>query len=92
MPAFNARLRPKELFGLPLVGVISGLVTLACGFMAMTIPLLAVKILLGVITVLALFTMFVIFALGDELAFVRVRLLSKKESQDVTYEVGREQQ
>lgn len=92
MPAFNARLRPKELFGLPLYGVISGLVALACGFMAMTFPVLVVKLVLGLITLIALFAMFVIFALGDELAFVRVRLLSKKEAQAVTYEVGRERQ
>ncbi len=92
MPAFNARLRPKELFGLPLWGVISGLVALACGFMAMVFPVMVIKVLMGLIAIVAFVAMVIMFALGEELVFLRVRLLSKKEDRDVTYEVGCDQQ
>lgn len=92
MPAFNARLRPKELFGLPVLGVISGLIALACGFMAMVFPVVAVKVLLGLIAVGALIAMFAMFALGEELVFLRVRLQAKREERVLTYEVGRERQ
>ncbi len=92
MPAFNARLRPKDLFGLPVWGVISGLIALACGFMAMVFPVVAVKVLLGLIAVAALIAMFALFALGEELVFLRVRLQAKREDNSLTYEVGRERQ
>ncbi|ALP54961.1 hypothetical protein Tel_17040 (plasmid) [Candidatus Tenderia electrophaga] len=92
MPAFNARLRPKELFGLPLQGVISGLVALASGFLALTFPLLPVKILLGLVALLAFGAMIVLFALGEELAFLRVRWLAKRERHAITYEAGRQHQ
>ena len=88
MPAYNARLRPKELFGLPLWGVVCALVTLVFGFMALIIPVLVVKIILGLFAAVALVVMFVLFALGEDVAFMRVRWLAKREAQGVTYEVG----
>ncbi|KAF0190543.1 MAG: hypothetical protein FD165_2624 [Gammaproteobacteria bacterium] len=79
MPAYNARLRPKELFGLPLWGVISGLVALVCGFMALVLPWLSLKVLLGLAGMGFFIGMTAIFALGDDVAFLSVRLRATRE-------------
>ncbi len=89
MPAYNARLRPKELFGLPLWGVVCGIGALSAGFMALVLPWVLVKVLMAVVGALFFAVMVALFALGEDVAFMPVRFMAARERQRRPAEVTR---
>lgn len=90
MSAFNARLRPKEMFGVPLFTV--GCVTLAipCGAMALLLPLSWLSgVFLALAVVLVLLAL-IFLVLGAERVFLTVRLCAWREARSVTVETWTE--
>jgi hypothetical protein len=88
MSAFNARLRPKAIFGLPLYAVASATLMLPLVTLAILIPVTALKVVLGMLGLVCLIAALVCLMLGDELMFLRVRWCAWREDGCVTAETG----
>lgn len=73
MPAFNARLRPKEFFGLPLYAVGTAILLLLTLFPLFVSDALWLKIVLAVVALLLFVVMVIIIALGDDFQLLSVR-------------------
>jgi len=86
MSAFNARIRPKEIGGVPAYAVGGFLLCIPTVVMGILIPITIIKVLFflgGFI----LFTFGILFlVLGDEIAFMKTIYLSHKENNCVTVE------
>lgn len=81
MSAYNARLKSKEVFGFPLVSVLLMLIALVGVFLALVPPYFALNVVAGLVAVAAFILAVVFVALGDEIMFLRVRLLAAREQQ-----------
>ena len=79
MTAFNSRLRPKEVFGFPLTAVLAGVVSMVGLFLAIVPDILLLNILSGIIALAAFLVAVVMVAAGDEVMFLRLRLMSNNE-------------
>lgn len=73
MPAFNARLRPKEFFGLPLYAVGTAVLTLLVLFPVLLTEMLWLRVVSGVVALLLSIVTVLIVALGDEFQLLSVR-------------------
>ena len=90
MSAFNARLRPKEIFGLPLYAVGAAMVMLPAAALTILISVMALKVLFGGLGFLALTAAVFFLVVGRELPFVRLYWQARSEDGAVTVEAGRE--
>lgn len=88
MSAFNARLRPKAIFGLPLYSVASATLMLPLISLAILVPVTVIKILLGLAGLVCLGGAIFFLVVGDELPFLRVRWQARQEAGSVTTETG----
>lgn len=86
MSAFNARLRPKEIFGLPLYAVGAAAMMLPAWVMAVLIPVLGLKILFGLMGAVLLVLSIFMLTVGHDLPFLRMNWLSRIENHAVTAE------
>jgi len=81
MPAFNARLKPKMLFGFPLTAIIGFLVALASGLLFFLLPVLLLNVLTAVLFTYGLLLASVSLFYGEDLKFLGVKRLSKVDAQ-----------
>lgn len=88
MSAFNARLRPKAIFGLPLYAIASATLMLPLATLAILIPVLGLKILLGLAGVACFLAALFFLIIGDELPFLRLKWCARQEAHCVTAETG----
>lgn len=86
MPAFNARLKPKEVYGLPMMAAIGLAVALICGVLSLMVPWVLKVITLPAALVGGL-AAGVAFWQGDEIQWLGVKRLSAIENNRVTSEV-----
>ncbi|KAF0190502.1 MAG: hypothetical protein FD165_2670 [Gammaproteobacteria bacterium] len=86
MSAFNARLRPKEIFGIPLYAVGCALLFLPAAALATLIAIPAIKVVCGVLAVVALVAAAFFLVVGADLPFLRVMLQANSEDRCVTAE------
>jgi len=73
MPAFNARLRPKEFFGLPLYAVGTAILLLLTLFPLLVSEALWLKILLSVVALFLFVLTVIIVALGEDFQMLSIR-------------------
>lgn len=90
MSAFNARLKPKEIFGLPIYAVFCVTVLLPSVALAVLVPFTVLKIVFGILGVISLFGAIIFLLLGSEITFFRLRLMSRSEMNCVTSETWTE--
>ena len=88
MSAFNARLRPKAIFGLPLYAIASATLMLPLVTLALLVPVTGLKIVLGLLGLVCLIAALFFLILGDELVFLRIRWCAWREDGCVTAETG----
>src|SRR3989304_10619613 len=88
MSAFNARLRPKAIFGLPLFALASATLRLPLVTLALLVPVTGLKIVFGVTGLACLVAALFFLILGDELVFLRIRWCAWREDGCVTTETG----
>lgn len=91
MPAFNARLKPKEIFGMPLVAALGMGVALIFGVLSMLLPWMGKFITLPLMAGGLVFAALAFF-LGDELQWLSVIRLGRfVENKRVTSELFKEE-
>lgn len=91
MSAFNARLKPKEIFGMPMVAAIGLGVALIFGVLSLLLPL-ALKLFSIPLMVAGLAFAGLAFFLGDELQWLRVIWLGRiVENKRITSELFKEE-
>ena len=73
MPAFNARLRPKEFFGLPLYAVGTAILLLLTLFPLFVSDALLLKIVLSVVALILFVVTVILIALGDDFPLLSTR-------------------
>lgn len=90
MSAFNRRLQPKEIGGMPLYAVLGLLGALIFGVVSLLLPtfflLITLPLFLGCLGIAV-----ASFWIGDELPFLPVMLASRRERHATTREVWSEQ-
>lgn len=86
MSAFNRRLQPKEMFGMPLAAVLGMVGALIFGVLSMLLPTFLLLITLPLLVVCVVITV-ASFWVGDELPFLPVMLASRRERHATTREV-----
>lgn len=87
MPAFNARLKPKMLFGFPLTAIIGFIVALASGLLTFLLPMVLLNVLTGLLFVYGLVIAVVSLFYGEDLKFIGVKRLSRLDVSAGTVEV-----
>lgn len=90
MSAFNRRLQPKEMFGMPLTAVLGLVGALIFGVLALLLPALSLLLTIPLLLLCVGITV-ASFWLGDELPFLPVMLASRRERHATTREVWSEQ-
>lgn len=80
MSAFNARLSPKEILGLPALSVMAAVILLASGMFSLLAPVMILKLLSALIALCSLITLIFALALGDKLVFLPVILCAYFEA------------
>lgn len=90
MPAFNARLNPKELFGMPMLGVLGALVALVFGVLSMMLPL-PLNLFAGVVALAGLVFSGLVFVMGDDMQWLDVMLSARTEGKCITSEIIKEE-
>lgn len=86
MSAFNARLRPKEVFGIPLYAVGSVLLFLPAAALTVLVSIPLIKLVCGALALLALGAAVFFLVVGSDLPFLRVMLQAHREDRCVTAE------
>ncbi len=86
MGAFNARLRPKEIFGIPLYAVGCVLLFLPAAALTVLISVTALQVFCGLLALAALVGAVFFLVIGADLPFVRVMLQANNEDRCVTAE------
>lgn len=86
MPAFNARLKPKEVFGMPMMAAFGLVVALICGVLSLMLPWV-LKLFTVPLALAGGVAAGVAFWQGDELPWLGVKRLSAIENNRVTSEV-----
>ncbi len=90
MSAFNARLKPKEIFGMPFAAAIGLAVSLIFFVLSLMLPLV-LKFVTIPVTLAGLVVAAASFYLGDELQWFGVMRLGRfVENKRTTSELGRE--
>lgn len=85
MPAFNARLRPKEIFGMPLIAALGLGLALIFGVLSLMLPAVALLLTLPAALAGLLFAAAGFFW-GEELPWLPVMRLSRVENNRITSE------
>ena len=86
MTAFNGRLRPKRVFGIPVYALLLLMMALPLSILALLVDVVLLSILLFSLSVLSLLFAIFFFVLGDDAPFFHVFVLAKKENNNVTCE------
>jgi len=86
MSAYNARLQPKEIFGLPLYAVGAVTVLLPMIALAVLVPVFLLKLLFGMLALASLVAAVFFLVVGNELPFLRLVWLARHEDRSVTAE------
>ena len=89
MPAFNARLKPKMIFGFPLTAIIGFIVALASGLLTFLLPMMLLNVLTGILFVYGLVLAIVSMVYGENLKFLSIKRLSRQDRKSGTIEVMR---
>ena len=76
MPAFNRRLQPKEVFGIPLVAAL-GLTVALIGFVLSLLVPLVIKLFTIPITLVGAVVAAAAFFMGDDLQFLNIIRLGR---------------
>jgi uncharacterized membrane-anchored protein YitT (DUF2179 family) len=76
MSAFNRRLQPKEVFGMPLVAALGLTVALICFVLSLLVPL-ALKFFTIPLTLAGAIVAGLAFYMGDDLQFLNVMRLGR---------------
>ncbi len=88
MTAFNGRLKPKRVFGFPMISLVALVIALplaVIGMLFLTKFVLISIVLFIAVGFLVVFA-FVFFVIGDEVVFLWTMVLSKRENHNVTSE------
>ena len=91
MPAFNSRLKPKEIFGMPMAAAIGLGVALIFGVLSLLLPLVLKFITLPLMLIGLVIAGFA-FYMGDELQWFDVMRLGRfVENHRITSEISEEE-
>ncbi len=86
MTAFNGRLKPKRVMGIPIYSLLFMSIALPCIVLALLIKIALIATLLFVVAVLCLLISIFFFVLGDDAPFFHVFFLARAENNNVTIE------
>ena len=86
MTAFNQRLRPKRVFGLPIYTLLLLVLSLPFLVLGIIVQVIFLKILLCFAAGICALGGIVFFVLGDDLPFLYAMVLSNRENNNVTAE------
>ncbi len=88
MTAFNGRLKPKRVFGFPMISLIALVMALPLAVIGMLLlsKLAFISVFLFIAVAFLVVLAFVFFVLGDEVVFLWSMILSKRENHNVTSE------
>ncbi|MCP5008175.1 MAG: hypothetical protein GY941_30215 [Planctomycetes bacterium] len=86
MTAFNGRLKPKRVMGLPAYSLLFMSMALPCFVLALLIQIVFLSTVLFVMSGLFVFLSIFFFVLGDDAPFFHVFFLAKAENNNVTIE------
>ena len=86
MTAYNGRLKPKRVFGVPVYALLLLMIALPMSILGLLVDVALLSALLFSLSVVCLLLAIFFFVLGDDAPFFHVFILAKKENNNVTCE------
>lgn len=86
MTAFNGRLKPKRVFGIPVQSITFFMIALPMLVIGLISKYILVSMVLFAVVIFLVIAAIFFLILGDEVVFIKVMILSKHENNNVTSE------